>query len=157
MWKIYIEILSLYGQDFNPHFLSLTFETILTKEGATIMAVFQSFQFQSSFSEFDLWNLWGMFFDTHLPSISILIFWVWPLKQADVFVNTSGAIISILIFWVWPLKRSTQSKKSRCSRISILIFWVWPLKPVIGVGKLWISRNFNPHFLSLTFETSKSM
>jgi len=36
--------------------------------------------FQSSFFEFDLWNKRWYILDMGAPYISILIFWVWPLK-----------------------------------------------------------------------------
>ena len=77
LWNIIMilirNILQLY---FNPHFLSLTFETKEYKPTGKAARVFQS-----SFSEFDLWNYVTISASVIDSLISILIFWVWPLKQ----------------------------------------------------------------------------
>jgi len=133
---------------FNPHFLSLTFETILVLDAPNL-----SIEFQSSFSEFDLWNCgWSNCvsrFKEFQSSFSEFDLWnihrpTWEAIQV---------LISILIFWVWPLKRDTMNHIELSRIISILIFWVWPLKHWALTFLRFQGRNFNPHFLSLTFET----
>ena len=155
----------------------MTFETDISK----LPKWAQRLIFQSSFSEYDLWNRWmrclKLIFYTHL---SILVFWVWPLKRVikvatptpvkpfnphflSMTFETSeagcsicpGLWLSILIFWVWPLKRVEYWRTRRDTRsLSILIFWVWPLKRSCCGPLRWYTISFNPHFLSMTFETA---
>ena len=159
--------------------------------------------FQSSFSEYDLWNCWPHDYRCWSSHLSILIFWVWPLKRRIHMIAALSAVtfnphflsvtfetmvpgqtrsdvcksfnphflsmafetsrtprrlslcifLSILIFWVWPLKLQPVTAGERCSNLSILIFWVWPLKPGKCTSLTWSIHAFNPHFLSMTFET----
>ena len=120
--------------NFNPHFLSLTFETETLWYQDTYSWGFQSSfsefdlwnkrfaeiqdfldpLFQSSFSEFDLWNVlpltWSrmmhIYFNPHFLSLT---FETCIMR----FVISFGQTISILIFWVWPLKR--------CKGVAVLI------------------------------------
>ena len=112
------------------------------------------FGFQSSFSEFDLWNKRWFHVYSGSQSISILIFWVWPLKHPPRLSQQLHVVLfqsSFSEFDLWNpggkmeymLKYQTfQSSFSefdlwnvstvywlaRFASISILIFWVWPLK-----------------------------
>ena len=87
--------------------------------------------FQSSFSEFDLWNLWLVWESYGSAVISILIFWVWPLKRPRV-CKWCGENLSFQSsfseFDLWNAG-AMDVPIWLDSMISILIFWVWPLKP----------------------------
>ena len=88
--------------------------------------------------------------------LSILIFWVWPLKHYFWMAMVRRIPLSILIFWVWPLKRTWILCTDHQPRLSILILWVWPLRLPGESRPDYISTAFNPHFLSLTFETLRT-
>ena len=83
---------------FNPHFLSLFDETPIKKS-------------------FDMDNV-----------ISILIFWVYSMKQRPFDKSIRKNNISILIFWVYSMKPLPISTSWYSLIISILIFWVYSMK-----------------------------
>ena len=114
-------------------------------------------QFQSSFSEYDLWNSCIPTTSSANPVISILVFWVWPLKRGlDRGIFPGGDELfqsSFSEYDLWNTQKMLFVERSkmyfnprflsmtfetdwRCvthampgMNISILVFWVWPLKP----------------------------
>ena len=144
---------------FNPRFLSMAFETWDNTHESRARR-----SFQSSFSEYDLWNTFMISLLYHTESISILVFWVWPLKHVHDFpplsywidfnprflsmafethFNSGLPSISSLYFNPRFLSMTfetngTSSWVCRLLAISILVFWVWPLKQSqIGDGLFW--------------------
>ncbi len=158
---------------FNPHFLSITFETLAL---LTVSTSLPSFNPHFLSITFETPSEPGEIF--YQISLSILIFWVSPLKHRPRICMGGLTTLSILIFWVSPLKHALQFNRSEFIRLSILIFWVSPLKhgrellstqPThqLSILIFWVSplkqanivylpigsMPFNPHFLSITFET----
>ncbi len=153
LWNTVISCDAVVSGTFNPHFLSMTFETESEKE--------------TTGREYFL---------------SILIFWVWPLKPTylkssglhwctfnphflSMTFETMATMVEPLVFSsfqssfseydLWNLSRARKGRFS--GWLSILIFWVWPLKLVyLPIGSMqWMA--FNPHFLSMTFETLSTL
>ena len=134
---------------FNPRFLSMGFETYFQKLFLRTHKVFQS-----SFSEYGLWN-------STLQSGTLQKRWnfqssfsEYGLWNCQIFSSRAGAhLLSILVFWVWALKHDTLLSVRIVYSLSILVFWVWALKQVMLWKDVVDVVSFNPRFLSMGFET----
>ena len=135
---------------FNPRFLSMGFET-------SRVGFFQVFEivFQSSFSEYGLWNVRSQKEKSMTENFQSS-FSEYGLWNGDwVYLCNCTLHLSILVFWVWALKqflRSLERLGVEIFQSSFSEYGLWNSNKIMRYA--WNASAFNPRFLSPGFETA---